>query len=205
MQQLARAKELRYEITDSLYAPMYEGGVVLEQQPSPGTKVKGGRRIFFTVTSHRQKMVVIPYVTGYSLRQAKNIIELAGLEIAELRYVDSMATNNILAEIYKGDTISRGTSREIEVGSALTLVVGRAQSAPPVAAPLVTGLSLSQAKSLLWERGLNVGRISMDADINVVNQKDARVSRQTPAEGTPLQLGERVSFSMSLGNKRAEK
>ncbi|UKI39260.1 MAG: PASTA domain-containing protein [Alistipes putredinis] len=69
--QMADKDRLRIEISDSLFVPAYEGGVILEQQPAAGGKVKSGRRIFVTVNSFRQKMVKVPYVTGYSLRQAK--------------------------------------------------------------------------------------------------------------------------------------
>ena len=153
----ARKDKLRIEVIDSIYAPIYDGGVVLEQVPSAGTEVKDGRRIFVTITSHTQKMVPVPYVTGYSLRQAKNMIEVAGLEIAELKYVNNIATNNVLAEMNGRDTIRRNSNLQLEVGSGLTLVVGRAEDAKPVEVPKVIGLSLSEAKSRIWERGLNVG------------------------------------------------
>ena len=58
----AHQHRLRIEVNDSLYVPAYDGGIVLEQKPAAGTKVKSGRRIFVTVNSYHQKMVTVPYV-----------------------------------------------------------------------------------------------------------------------------------------------
>jgi beta-lactam-binding protein with PASTA domain len=205
VERTVRREGFRLEIVDSIYAPMYGGGAVIEQLPTGGTEVKKGRRIFVTITSHQQKMVPVPFVTGFSLRQAKNIIEMAGLEISELRYVSNIATGNVLAELIGRDTVRRNSSRELEVGSGVILVVGRAEQAPWVAVPKVVGLSLSEAKSRLWERGFNVGEVKRDDGINLINQKDAGVHRQSPAYGRTAELGTRVSIDITLdGEKIAE-
>lgn len=198
----ARKAGLRLEVLDSIYAPVYEGGSVIEQIPAAGTEVKNGRRILVTITSHQQKMVPVPFVTGYSLRQAKNMIEMAGLEIATLRYVPNIATGNVLAQLAGRDTVRRNSNLQMEVGSGITLVVGRAENAGPVAAPKIVGLPLGEAKSRIWERGLNVGDVVRDADINLVNQKDARVYRQTPSYGRLVGLGSKVSITLTLDESK---
>ena len=88
----SRGDKLRIEVNDSLYVPAFDPGVILEQRPAAGTEVKPGRRIYVTVNSSQQRMIDVPYVAGYSLRQAKNILETAGLEIEKLVYVDDIAT-----------------------------------------------------------------------------------------------------------------
>ena len=93
-----KGASLRIEVNDSLYVPDCAGGVILEQTPAPRARVKSGRHIFVTINSFHQKMVDVPYVTGFSLRQAKNNIEMAGLEIEELIYRPDMATNYVLEE-----------------------------------------------------------------------------------------------------------
>ena len=44
-----KSASLRIEINDSLYVPAYPGGVILEQNPAAGAKVKSGRRVFVTI------------------------------------------------------------------------------------------------------------------------------------------------------------
>lgn len=198
----ARKADLRLEIVDSIYAPAFGGGAVIEQDPLPGTEVKNGRRVFVTITSHQQKMVPVPYVTGYSLRQAKNMIEMAGLEIKELRYVPNIATGNVLGELVGRDTVRRTSKLELEFGSGITLIVGRAGDADAVVVPKVVGLSLGEAKSRIWERGLNIGEVVRDADINLVNQRDARVYRQGPGYGRHATLGSKVSIYLTLDEEK---
>jgi beta-lactam-binding protein with PASTA domain len=205
VEKMATKERLRIEVLDSVYAPIYDGGVVLEQQPTAGTEVKSGRRIFVTITSHGQKTVEVPYVTGFSLRQAKNMIEVAGLEIKELRYINNIATNNILAMLNGRDTIRRDSHLQLEVGSGVTLLVGRAEDAMPVEVPKIVGLSLGEAKSRLWERGLNVGKVSMDEDINLVNQRDAKVFSQLPSYSRMARLGDKVGFSITLDDEKITK
>ena len=78
----AQKRDLKIHVNDSLFVPAYEGGIVLDQLPERGVEVKPGRTVYITINSFRQKMVPVPYVAGRSLRQAKNMLEIAGLEIA---------------------------------------------------------------------------------------------------------------------------
>lgn len=202
VERAALGEGFRLEIVDSIYAPVYGGGAVIEQLPIAGTEVKKGRRIFVTITSHQQQMVRVPFVTGFSLRQAKNMIEMAGLEIKELRYVENIATGNVLAQLVERDTVRQNSDISLEVGSGITLVVGEAPETPWTTVPKVVGLSLSGAKSLLWERGFNVGEIGRDADINLVNQKDATVYRQSPSYSNLAAPGSRVAIYLTLDDAK---
>lgn len=200
-----RGARLKIEVNDSLYMPAYEGGVILEQYPAPGAEVKSGRRIFVTVNSYSQKMVVIPYVTGYSLRQAKNNLDLAGLEIAELIYHSDLATNNVLEQRFGNRVIRQGSKLEAEVGSGVTLVVGRSESAPLQAVPRVVGFSLREAKSRLWEVGFNVGKITPDEGITPLSQRDAKVYAQSVPPGMRAEYGTAVDISLTLDEEKMEK
>lgn len=202
---IAGKDRLRIEVNDSLFVPAYEGGVILDQQPAAGSQVKSGRRIFVTVNSYKQKMVKIPYVTGYTLRQAKNILEVAGLEIEQLQYVDDIATNYVLDEKYDGQTINANTDKQVEIGSGITLIVGRSEENTAVEIPKIIGLTLSDAQSRLWERGLNIGKIKFEDGINLLNRKSAKVLIQSPAYGNKAQLGESISVTLSLDDEKIEK
>ena len=123
-QRIARKHDLQLHINDSLFVPAYEGGIVLDQLPEGGVEVKPGRTVYITINSSRQKMVPVPYVAGRSLRQAKNMLEIAGLEIAELVYRADMATNYVLEEYCEGKPVTPTTRMEAEMGSGVTLYVG---------------------------------------------------------------------------------
>jgi beta-lactam-binding protein with PASTA domain len=188
---------LQLEVNDSLYLPGRRGGIVLEQNPSPRSKVKSGRRIFLTINSYNPKMAQIPYVTGFSLRQAKNNIEVAGFEIDRLIYRDDMAANNVLEEQFNGRIIQPGSELQAPTGSGITLIVGRGNETA-IRVPKVVGFPLKDAKSRLWEQGLNVGRIARDEGITELNLYQARVSRQSPGVGSVQALGTAVDLHLSL-------
>lgn len=195
---MSRKDKLRIEINDSLYVPAFDPGVILEQRPEAGTQVKPGRRIYVTVNSSQQKMTDVPYVAGYSLRQAKNILETAGLEIEKLVYVDDIATNNVLEQRVGGTVVTAANHVEARVGSGVTLTVGRAPDAGLVPVPRVVGLPLREAKSRIWEAGLNVGGAALEEGIDQMNIRDARVYVQTPDQGSRVSLGTGVSIRLSL-------
>ena len=187
-QRMARKYDLKLHINDSLFVPAYEGGIVLDQLPEGGVEVKPGRTVYITINSFRQKMVPVPYVAGRSLRQAKNMLEIAGLEIDELVYRADMATNYVLDEYCEG--------------SGVTLYVGVEGGYGTTVVPRLVGFPLKEAKGRLWELGLNVGKVDFDEGINLLNQKDARVYIQHPTAERSAGLGSRVDLRLTLDEKK---
>ena len=202
-QRIARKHDLTLHINDSLFVPAYEGGIVLDQLPEGGVEVKPGRTVYITINSFRQKMVPVPYVAGRSLRQAKNMLEIAGLEIAELVYRADIATNYVLEEYCDGKPVTPTTRMEAEMGSGVTLYVGVEGGYGTTVVPRLVGLPLTQAKGRLWELGLNVGRVDFDEGVNLLNQKDARVYIQSPGAERSAALGAKVDLRLTLDEKKA--
>ena len=204
-EQLAKTHDLELHINDSLFVPAYEGGIVLDQLPKGGVEVKPGRTVYITINSFRQKMVPVPYVASRSLRQAKNMLEIAGLEIKELIYRPDMATNYVLEEFYERQQILADSRIEAEMGSGITLYVGVEPSENNTFVPQVVGLSLHDAKGRLWESGLNVGKVIYEEGINLLNQKQARVYAQSNPAEQGLALGTPVDLMLTLDLDRVKR
>ena len=201
-QRLARRHDLKLQINDSLFVPAYEGGIVLDQLPKGGVEVKPGRTVYITINSFRQKMVPVPFVADRSLRQAKNMLEIAGLEIAQLIYRPDMATNYVLDEYFGRQRITETTRVEAEMGSGVTLYVCVQPGHNVTVVPQIIGLSLRDAKSRLWELGLNVGKVAFDDGINLLNQKDAHVYMQSPKAERHVVLGAKVDLQLTLDGQK---
>ena len=165
--------------------------------PEKSVGVKPGRKVYVTINSYRQKMVTVPYVAGRSLRQAKNMLEVAGLGIEQIVYRPDLATNYVLEEYADGKRVSEKSRVQLEAGSGVTLYVGESGSVSTLV-PKTVGLHLQQAKSRLWELGLNIGKISFDEGINLLNQREARVYLQTPSAGSRARLGAKVDLKLTL-------
>ena len=204
-QRIARKHDLRLHINDSLFVPAYEGGIILDQLPEGGVEVKPGRTVYITINSFRQKMVPVPYVAGRSLRQAKNMLEIAGLEIAELVYRPDIATNYVLEEYCDKKQVTPTTRMEAEMGSGVTLYVGVEGGHGTTVVPRLVGLPLMQAKGRLWELGLNVGRVDFDEGVNLLNQKDTRVYVQIPGAERSAGLGSKVDLRLTLDGAKVDK
>lgn len=197
-ERIARENDLELHINDSLFVPAYAGGIILDQLPEGGVEVKPGRTVYITINSFRQKMVPVPFVAGRSLRQAKNMLEIAGLEIKELIYRPDMATNYVLEQFCDRQQITAESRVEAEMGSGITLYVGVQPEDNVTLVPQVVGLSLRDAKSRLWESGLNVGDVVYEEGINLLNQKEARLYAQSPSAESATTLGSEVTLRLTL-------
>lgn len=201
----AKRRGLQIIVNDSLFVPAYEGGIILDQLPKSGAKVKAGRKVYVTINSLRQKMVKVPYVAGRSLRQAKNMLEVAGLEIERLEYVDDIATNYVLEEYCDGVQLTEESTIEAELGSGVVLKVGVQGGYGVAEMPKLIGLSLQRAKSRLWEMGFNVGKVIYDDDVDMLDKKDARVYYQSVDQGRNAELGSKIRLKLTLDVEKVAK
>ena len=195
----AGRRDLQIIINDSLHVSAYPGGVILDQLPKGGVVVKPGRKIYVTINSSRQRMVVVPYVAGRSLRQAKNMLETAGLTIDHLEYAEDLATNYVLAEFVDGvEVLEDSLEVRTEMGNGVVLRVGVSAKETSTVAPQVLGRSLFEAKSRLWESGLNVGEIEFDEGIPALERNRAKVYQQSVLPTEEVAYGDRVSLHLTL-------
>ncbi|MFI3306248.1 MAG: PASTA domain-containing protein [Rikenellaceae bacterium] len=190
--------DLKLVINDSLYAPTVERGTILDQLPEEGTIVKPGRTIYVTINATQLKMVDIPYVAGRSLRQAKNMLEVAGLTIERLDYQRDLATNYILSQSYRGADVTATSALRAPVGSGVTLTVGASEEQEQTVMPLLIGSSIHVAKSALWSAGLNVKAVKYEDGISESDSKLAVVVEQSFPADSLLKLGREISFKLSL-------
>ncbi len=196
-QALAIEGDLHLIVNDSVYAPTRKSGVILDQIPQEGTVVKPGRSIYVTVSSSQQRMVEVPYVAGRSLRQAKNMLEIASLTIKELIYERDIATNYILAQYCDGKEVTESSHTKALAGSGITLKVGVDEANNETVTPSLIGKSLYFAQNALWEVGLNVGEVSDTEEIAPSERQFAYVISQSQPSDSLLRLGAKVDLELT--------
>lgn len=115
---------LKYMIIDTAnFNPNYDIGSVLDQQPNAGAKVKGGRMVYLTLNSSDFKKVVIPKITGLTLRQARNVIESQGFVFGGIEYVDDIAYNVVISissdsvQLVEGDFLRKTSTIDFKLGN----------------------------------------------------------------------------------------
>ena len=194
-QEEALSLHLRLEVTDSLYMPELPKGVIFRQVPPAGQHVKKNRRVELTVNSLLPRQVSMPSLVGFSLRQAKAELASQGLKLGHLTYVPDMATNNVLEQFYRGNTIAPGSP--IDIYSSVDLKLGMSSDHQLAYIPLLKGKSLEAALDILSDHSLNIGNIRYDQTVlTAADTLAARIFRQSPGYsqqpewplGTPVHL-----------------
>ena len=197
-QRSAQRGKLEIIVNDSLYVPVYPGGVILEQRPSAGKdKVKSGRKVYVTINASQQRSVAVPYVAGFSLRQAKSNLLTAGLEIDRLEYVEDLANNYVISQNLYGEEIPADSVVMAPVGSKVTLVVGGNRSRVEMV-PDLTGMTLREVKHTLWDMGLNLGEVTFEGVSDMAGQNAARVSAQSPLPEVEVRQGRDIAVVLKL-------
>lgn len=194
--------DLELVVIDSIYIPKYAPGMIIDQSPKANSGVKSGRKLFVTINAMQPKMEVMPYVTGFSLRQAKNMLESKGFEISKLVYRSDLATNYVLSQTVGDKIIRNGNQEKFNLSSPVVLTVGRNGDAQLPVTPKVIGLTLREAKSRIWEVGLNVGEVKSDEGIDITNMDAAKVYRQVPNQSSRADFGSRVTLYLTLDNEK---
>ncbi len=197
----AAKERLRVEVIDSIFVRKMEKGAVYSQNPKAGARVKTGRRILLTINAKNAKKVGMPNLVGYSMRQAKAELNSRGLTLGKLIYVNDIATNNVLRQIYRNREIKPGIL--IETGSEIDLEVGLNPEDNQTYVPNLKGLKYLRAVDAVHDNSLNIDRIVFDKTVKTYSDSlSASVTRQNPeASDNPILMGSDVTIYLSLDKK----
>ena len=202
-EQVALLAGMRVEVTDSVFVKRMKKGAVRDQNPSPGSKVKEGRRISLTINALSAKKVTMPNLVGLSMRQALAELQSRGLLPGKLIYVEDMATNNVLRQVRGNRAIEPGVSIESE--TVIDLVLGlNSESDANTYVPDLVGKRYMSAVDLVHKQSLNIKTLKFDDSVkDYEDSLNAVVYRQSPEPSEmPVNLGEDVSLYMTVNPER---
>ena len=190
---------MRVEVTDSVFVKRMKKGAVRDQNPSPGSKVKQGRRITLTINALNAKKVTMPNLVGLSLRQALAELQSRGLTPGKLIYVEDLATNNVLRQLRGNREIQPGESIESE--TVINLVLGLEPGADNgTFVPDLIGKRYLNAVDLVRKQSLNIKTLRFDDSVKDYDDSlNAVVYRQTPeVSEIPVTIGDEVSLYFTV-------
>lgn len=199
----AQQAGMRVEVTDSVYAKRMRKGAVRDQNPSPGARVKEGRRISLTINALNAKKVTMPNLVGLSMRQAMAELQSRGLVLGKLIYVEDLATNNVIRQLRGNRQIEPG--RTVETETIIDLVVGlNPDSDASTFIPDVTGKRYLTAVDAVHKQSLNIRILKFDESVkNYDDSLNAVVYRQAPEPSPePITLGNDVSLYLTVDPER---
>ncbi|MFQ6007915.1 MAG: PASTA domain-containing protein [Candidatus Zixiibacteriota bacterium] len=180
--------DLNHEVASYEYSPGRDKGIILNQFPIPGTKVKAGRTIKFVV-SLGQKMIPIPDLSGKSVRQAMLDLETAGLTLGEIAWAFSdTLPERVVVFPYPA------AGMKVPLGSPVNLMVNRGRASNFTYVPKVIGLTLYEARKRIESKSLKVGIVTYRTDENYLPET---VLEQSEPEGTELDVGTEIDLVVS--------
>lgn len=172
---IANDLDLEFVILDSIYTPGVSSGIILTQDPQAGTMIKKGRKVYVSVAAASAADIIMPELTGLSVRQAVSEIYACGLQVGNLTFVDDPFKNNVKEQRVGGRIIYAG--QKVAPGSAVDLVVGNGDGSGGVSVPFLIGKTSEQARRDIYALSLNVGREHWNG---VTDKSKAVVYRQEP-------------------------
>lgn len=190
---------IRVEVTDSVFVKRMKRGAVRDQNPSPGAKVKEGRRISLTINALNAKKVTMPNLVGLSMRQALAELQSRGLTPGKLIYVEDLATNNVLRQLRGNREIEPGESIESE--TVIDLVLGlNPESDAETYVPDLIGKRYINAVDLVHKQSLNIKTLKFDDSVKDYDDSlNAVVYRQSPeVSEIPVSIGDDVSLYLTV-------
>lgn len=176
------ALDLEFVILDSVYTKDKEGGIILMQEPKPGTMIKKGRKVYITLTAYTEEDAVVPDVISMTLRPAISHLENSGLRVNRLRFTPNPhPTDGLEDEVLSisccGRTLAAGDN--IAPGSKIDMVIGTGDVAKLASVPMVLGKTSTSARKLIHSNGLNIRAEHYDRGSK--NSSRAVVYRQEPS------------------------
>ncbi len=158
-------------------------GLVMDQNPPVDQMVKNGRRIYLTVCGGEQ-LVEVPKLIGRTLRDAKFTLEQRNLQVGE---IVKKFSNEYPEDVIISQVIQPGS--KIKKLSRVDLIVSNGQQVGDIIIPNVIGKKLEEARKILEEKKLKVGKITYQASdlpagqiIDQYPQKDKSAKENTPIE-----------------------
>ena len=115
--------DLDYQIIDTVdYNPNFPKLTVVQQEPTSGSKVKGGRTIYIKLNASTFKMVAVPDLIEKTYRQAVPTLKALGLQEGTIKYVPYIGKDMVLEMWMNGQKIKPGT--KVLKASKIDLVLG---------------------------------------------------------------------------------
>jgi beta-lactam-binding protein with PASTA domain len=152
---LGYANQFDFFIIDSMHSDKATKGSVAIQNPIPGSKVKKGRNIYFTIVASTPEMVYMPDLKFLTLRQAINVLASSKLQTGKLIYQPSFDKNAILEQFFDNDTVFPGDT--LVKGSVIDLVIGSGDRNYKIPVPFLVGLTREEAIREINMASFNLG------------------------------------------------
>jgi beta-lactam-binding protein with PASTA domain len=196
VKRVLEGRDLRFEVTDSVYNSEFPAFTVVAQYPVKDALVKVDRKIYLTVNKSDPPSVRLPNILDGSFKNAELILKNLGLTIGKVEYIPDMATNAILKVSIKGREFSE---EEIEMGidvvkgTPIDLVLGDGMGNSVMRVPDLIGMPMDEVEIYLSGLNIGVGRVEF---VDTLGVAAGTVLKQYPPSerGSTIRVGEIIDL-----------
>jgi len=164
-------------------------GLIAEQSPVYGTKLKKGSPISVSVNFSNGSDAIVPTVTGLEEQTAVGVADTTGLVPLVVDQYSDVVAEGLCAE----QVPAPGAS--VSVGDTLVIVMSKGKQPEQVKVPDVKGKSQSDAESAITAAGLT----SEVFKVYDSETSKGKVMGQQPKPGGSVNKGSKVQIVVSLG------
>jgi eukaryotic-like serine/threonine-protein kinase len=187
-QKKIEAKGLQLTVAAEEFDPIHIKGAIISQIPESGSKVKRGMTVRVTISKGAASSTV-PNLKGISLREAKILIENAGLQMGEIVwFADEGFPDGVVIES------NPPAGAVTKFNSEIQLVVNQLETQPMVNVPSFVGLDLAEAKKKAEESNVLIGQINYKKDNRMLPET---VLAQSIAPGSRVKKWAEVNLTVS--------
>ena len=174
------------------YLSGVDSNIVLSQMPEAGVEVKPGRNVYLVVNKREKPSFSMPDLLGRPELDARETVARMDLKLQNVQIstvTKSEENGRVLSQSIPAQTM-------VKSGSSVSIIVGRfeasAEGMKKVAVPDVLGMSLEQARQVVADAGLRMGKVTTEYSASlvpntVISQRpavNAYVSPDQPVELT---------------------
>ena len=206
------AEEKTFEIivTDSIHKVGKEGGLIIDQNPSPGSMVKEKRKIYVNITKYspdKIKVSDLPILYGNDFDQKRTELKYLHIssKIRTERY-DPGEPNHILEVWYNNELVvdSKTINNNIEIdkGGTLEFVISKREGGNGII-PNLLCQEFSAAETMALLSKFQIGRVIEDGEIT--DRNTAFVISQSPIADGESKLSYNSDISVTIVQKRPKR
>ncbi len=164
-------------------------GSVISQRPEGGAIVKTGRRVILTI-SKGSASATVPDIEGYSLREARFLLEKEGLRPGGIVWLtdESRPDGVIIGTLPSDGTVMR-------LNAEVDLMVNRRDTDVMITVPVLMGLDLEMARIMAEDNFLLIGDLTMTVDNELLPET---VISQSIPEGSRVKKWTVIDLTVSV-------
>ncbi len=185
----------RYQL-DSIYVSDKEPGMVIEQDPDAGTKVKENRTLYLTIITQNAPEVAFPDLREMAFLEALSTLNNYGLKLGDTIYIPDIARDRVLDVKYGGQQLNVG--QNIPKGSKIDLVLGNGLGASEVLVPDLIGYTMDEALFSIKGASLTLGTVRYMGPVS--DSTSARVVTQSPQPDSLAKVSIGTPINLALSN-----